>query len=55
MAGKTQAQSFYFFDIDDNLMFLPTSIYLWNAERQSEQEVNSGEFATLLEARWRSP
>jgi hypothetical protein len=42
-----QAQSFYFFDIDDNLLFLPTSIYLWNAERQTERRVSSGEFATV--------
>jgi hypothetical protein len=47
MASKTQAQSFYLFDIDDNLLFLPTSIYLWNAERQSERDVSTGEFATV--------
>jgi hypothetical protein len=42
-AGK----SFYFFDIDDNLLFLPTSIYVWNAERQIEKAVSSGEFAAI--------
>jgi hypothetical protein len=42
-----QAQSFYFFDIDDNLLFLPTVLYLWNAERQTERAVSSGEFATV--------
>jgi len=41
------AQSFYFFDIDDNLLFLPTSIYLWNAEHKTERAVSSGEFATI--------
>lgn len=40
-------QSFYFFDIDDNLLFLPTRIYLWNAETKSEKAVSSGEFAAI--------
>ncbi|PSJ36288.1 VOC family protein [Allosphingosinicella deserti] len=40
-------QSFYFFDIDDNLLFLPTSIYLWNAETKTEKVVGSGEFAAI--------
>jgi predicted enzyme related to lactoylglutathione lyase len=39
------SESFYFFDIDDNLLFLPTRIYLWNAETQTEKAVSSGEFA----------
>jgi catechol 2,3-dioxygenase-like lactoylglutathione lyase family enzyme len=39
--------SFYFFDIDDNLFFLPTELYLWNAETQIEQVVSSGEFAGI--------
>lgn len=41
------SQSFYFFDIDDNLLFLPTKIYLWNAERQIEKVVSSGEYAAV--------
>jgi len=41
------SESFYFFDIDDNLLFLPTSIYLWNAESQTEKAVTSGEFAAV--------
>ena len=41
------SQSFYFFDIDDNLLFLPTRIYLWNAESQIEKVVSSGEFASV--------
>jgi catechol 2,3-dioxygenase-like lactoylglutathione lyase family enzyme len=40
-------QSFYFFDIDDNLLFLPTSIYLWNAETRTEKPVSSGDFAAV--------
>jgi predicted enzyme related to lactoylglutathione lyase len=39
--------SFYFFDIDDNLLFLPTPLYLWNAEEQREQAVGSGDYARI--------
>jgi catechol 2,3-dioxygenase-like lactoylglutathione lyase family enzyme len=39
--------SFYFFDIDDNLLFLPTRLYLWNAETRTEMVVTSGEFAAV--------
>lgn len=39
--------SSYFFDIDDNLLFLPTQLYLWNAERQVEQAISSGDFAKI--------
>ncbi|HEX8285753.1 MAG TPA: VOC family protein [Pyrinomonadaceae bacterium] len=39
--------SFYFFDIDDNLLFLPTKLYLWNAESRQEQAISSGEFAAV--------
>jgi len=46
MAGGGD-QSFYFFDIDDNLLFLPTCIYLWNAETRTEKPVSSGEFAAV--------
>lgn len=53
------SRSFYFFDVDDNLLFLPTSIYLWNAETQTERVVSSGEFAAIQnklgrEAPWQS-
>lgn len=47
MANAVRGRSFYFFDIDDNLLFLPTSIYLWNAETGKEQPVNSGEYANV--------
>jgi hypothetical protein len=40
-------RSFYFFDIDDNLLFLPTKLYLWNAETKAERVVTSGEFAAV--------
>ena len=39
--------SAYFFDIDDNLLFLPTAIYLWNAETREERAVSSGEYARI--------
>lgn len=39
--------SFYFFDIDDNLFFLPTQLHLWNAEQQVEQALSSGDFAKI--------
>ena len=42
--------SAYLFDIDDNLLFLPTSIYLWNAEKQEEKPVSSGAFAAIQNA-----
>jgi hypothetical protein len=32
MVAACEDRSFYFFDIDDNLLFLPTKLYLWNAE-----------------------
>ena len=39
------SQSFYFFDIDDNLLFLTTRLYLWNAETGEELAISSGDFA----------
>lgn len=45
MASSDGSVSFYFFDIDDNLLFLPTKLYLWNAEIQAEEAISSGEFA----------
>lgn len=47
MASSDGSVSFYFFDIDDNLLFLPTRLYLWNAEIQEEQAISSGEFARI--------
>lgn len=47
MASSDGSVSFYFFDIDDNLLFLPTRLYLWNAEIQEEQSISSGEFAAV--------
>ena len=39
--------SFYFFDVDDNLLFLSTKLYLWNGETKSERPISSGEFAAV--------
>ena len=39
--------SFYFFDIDDNLLFHPTQHYMWNAETKKERVVNLGEFVKM--------
>lgn len=47
MANADESVSFYFFDIDDNLLFLPTILYLWNAETRTEQAVSSGDFAKI--------
>lgn len=47
MTDPDGSLSFYFFDIDDNLLFLPTSLYLWNAEKKIELEIGSGEFAAI--------
>lgn len=47
MEDAAQGKSFYFFDIDDNLLFLPTKLYLWNAETKAERAVSSGEYAAI--------
>jgi predicted enzyme related to lactoylglutathione lyase len=39
--------SFYFFDVDDNLLFLATKLYLWDAEAKTEQAISSGKFAAI--------
>jgi hypothetical protein len=47
MSASDGSISFYFFDVDDNLLFLPTNLYLWNAETQTELAISSREFATI--------
>lgn len=47
MPASDGSISFYFFDIDDNLLILPTKLYLWNAETRAELAVTSGEFASV--------
>lgn len=38
-------RSFYFFDFDDNVLFLATSIYLFHKDTGEEVAVSTGEFA----------
>ena len=39
--------SFYFFDIDDNLLFLPTRIYITDTETGAEKGLSTGAFADV--------
>jgi len=39
--------SFYFFDIDDNLLFLSTSVYVTHSLTRQEIAITTGEFATI--------
>jgi predicted enzyme related to lactoylglutathione lyase len=47
MAEGDRSLSFYFFDVDDNLLILPTKLYLWNAETKTERAISSEEFADI--------
>jgi hypothetical protein len=47
MAAIDNSVSFYLFDIDDNLLILPTQLYLWNAETRTELAINSGELVKI--------
>ncbi len=42
-------RSFYFFDLDDNVFYLSTPIYLFHKETQEELIISSGELAQLNE------
>lgn len=50
MSQTANGVSAYLFDIDDNLLLLPTAIYLWNAEKQEEKPVSSAVFAAIQNA-----
>lgn len=54
MAESDGSVSFYFFDLDDNLFFLPTKLYLWNAEAQQERAISSGQYAEVHDLLGRS-
>jgi len=41
------ALSFYFFDFDDNIMFLDTQIYIHNTETGETKGVSTGQFADI--------
>ncbi len=47
MTQSDGSTSFYFFDLDDNLFFLPTQLYLWNSETKKERALSTGVFATV--------
>lgn len=47
MAAPSDGISFYFFDFDDNIMFLATPIFLRNAITHEEQAVSTKEFASI--------
>ncbi len=40
-------RSFYFFDLDDNVLFLPTPMYIFHKETGEEMTMSTGEFAQI--------
>ncbi len=40
-------RSFYFFDLDDNVMFLDTKIFIFHRETGEELALSTGEFAAV--------
>ncbi|MEZ4815761.1 MAG: hypothetical protein R3A80_11225 [Bdellovibrionota bacterium] len=42
-------RSFYFFDLDDNLLHLPTTIVLFSKKDNSLKEVSTADFTTIKE------
>ncbi|PUB81658.1 MAG: hypothetical protein DBP02_17750 [gamma proteobacterium symbiont of Ctena orbiculata] len=47
MVTEKKPLSFYFFDVDDNIVFLSTPIYVLNVETGKEKKVSTGEFARI--------
>ena len=47
MPEANEAISFYFFDFDDNIMFLGTPILIRNTETLEQRSVSTGEFANI--------
>jgi hypothetical protein len=47
MTEDKERLSFYFFDVDDNIVFLSTPIYILNVESGREKAVSTGEFARI--------
>lgn len=43
--AKFGGRSFYFFDLDDNVLHLPSPIYVFHRETGEERALSSGEFA----------
>ena len=49
---EPRGKSFYFFDIDDNLLFLPTKIVLTNTRTGETNGVSTGQYADLPCQSW---
>jgi hypothetical protein len=47
MTGTAGGVSFYFFDFDDNIMFLATPILIRNTVTREVMEISTGEFANI--------
>ncbi len=47
MSSEQEHLSLYFFDVDDNIVFLSTPIYILNVETGVEKKVSTGEFARI--------
>lgn len=47
MSGSAKALSFYFFDFDDNIMYLETPIFLRNTDTKEVVQVSTGDFASI--------
>lgn len=47
MDEQKTGKSFYFFDFDDNLMFLDTPIFLTNTQTGEERSVSTSQYAAL--------
>jgi hypothetical protein len=47
MATKFDEVSFYFFDFDDNIMFLATPIFILNTETEKREPFSTGKFANI--------
>ncbi|UCG12452.1 MAG: hypothetical protein JSU72_18510, partial [Deltaproteobacteria bacterium] len=44
---KDKSKSFYFFDFDDNIMFLSTPIFVKNKKTNEVKELSTSEFANI--------
>ena len=44
---RPNGTSFYLFDFDDNIMFLPTPIFVLDTVSRKEKALGTGEFATV--------
>lgn len=47
MSDERKHLSIYFFDVDDNILFLSTPIYILNVETGREKKISTGEFARI--------